>query len=63
MDIRNQQHTIFTNAAKAQEFIAANIAANIEDLMEGERYEIDQPAQEGGGGVLIYRVALTRHPE
>lgn len=38
MDIRNQQHTIFANAAKAQAFIAANI----EDLMEGERYEIDQ---------------------
>lgn len=38
MDIRNQAHSIFATVAKAEAFIAANVA----DLMDGERYEIDR---------------------
>lgn len=36
MDIRNQQHTIFPTQAKA----AAFVSSSLQDLCEGERYEI-----------------------
>lgn len=38
MDIRNQQHTIFSSVAKAEAFIAANAHA----LIKGEEYAISK---------------------